>query len=288
MGEWDLIGELFKNLQSQSPMLGRFWLFLMLVFRILILSTVAADLFVDEQEEFVCNTLQPGCRQVCYDEAFPISMYRFWVFHIILISTPALLYLLYAMHHFSKKTVEQSPGASSSTSSSQSSHCSQEKREERHLRRLYLVNVALRLVGEVSMLVGQWWLYGFRVNAQYPCSRYPCPYTVDCFTSRPAEKTIFLCFYFSVGVVAAVSSLLEILYATLKWFCPRRRQRPYTPEDLGHLRRKEEEENLKLAGGKGLSAARLKGGPVRSTGAKKTAVIGRKTYKPASSSPFVV
>ncbi|KAJ3607703.1 hypothetical protein NHX12_024754 [Muraenolepis orangiensis] len=104
MGEWSFLGELFEHLQAHSPMLGRFWLFIMLVFRILILGTVATDLFADEQEEFTCNTLQPGCKQVCYDMAFPISMYRFWVFHIILISTPALIYLLYAMHHLSKKS----------------------------------------------------------------------------------------------------------------------------------------------------------------------------------------
>jgi len=288
MGEWDVIGDLFNNLQSLSPMLGRFWLFLMLVFRILILATVASDLFEDEQEEFACNTLQPGCKQVCYDDAFPISMYRFWVFHIVLISTPALLYLLYAMHRVSKKKVEHYPGPASFSSSrkeedreEEEDRKEEEDREERHLRRLYLVNVAFRLVAEVGVLLGQWWLYGFRVEAQFPCSRFPCPYTVDCFTSRPAEKTIFLGFYFSVGVVAAVSSLSELLYAAIKWFCPRPRRRRYTPEHLDHLRRREEEEeNLKPGGGKGLSATRLKGGPVRSSGARKTSNVGRKSYKP--------
>lgn len=190
-------------------MLGRFWLLLMLVFRILILGTVASDLFEDEQAEFACNTLQPGCKQVCYDLAFPISQYRFWVFHIVLISTPSLLFLMYAMHHHNKKK------AASRWSRTGDAH----SKEELHLRRLYIVNVAFRLVAEAGVLVGQWWLYGFKVEARYPCSRFPCPYTVDCFTSRPAEKTVFLCFYFIVGVVSACSSLLELLYASVKWFC---------------------------------------------------------------------
>uniref|UniRef100_A0A8C6S8M1 Connexin N-terminal domain-containing protein n=1 Tax=Neogobius melanostomus TaxID=47308 RepID=A0A8C6S8M1_9GOBI len=94
MGEWGFLSGLFDSLQAHSPMLGRFWLLLMLVFRILILGTVASDLFDDEQEEFACNTLQPGCKQVCYDMAFPISQYRFWVFHIVLIATPSLLFLI--------------------------------------------------------------------------------------------------------------------------------------------------------------------------------------------------
>ncbi|CAL1599175.1 unnamed protein product [Knipowitschia caucasica] len=206
MGEWDFLGSLFDSLQAHSPMLGRFWLLLMLVFRILILGTVASDLFEDEQEEFACNTLQPGCKQVCYDMAFPISQYRFWVFHIVLIATPSLLFLMYAMHHHNKRS-----GTSTSSSS--------DNREEARIRRFYLVNVAFRLAAEVGFLFGQWVLYGFRVEARFPCSRFPCPYTVDCFTSRPAEKTVFLCFYFVVGLVAAVSSCAELVYSSMKWFC---------------------------------------------------------------------
>lgn len=203
MGEWGFLGGLFDSLQTHSPMLGRFWLLLMLIFRIVILGTVASDLFEDEQEEFACNTLQPGCKQVCYDMAFPISQYRFWVFHIVLIATPSLLFLAYAMHHHNKKN----------------SKFSDRLGEDIRLRRLYLVNVVFRILAEVGFLVGQWLLYGFKVEAQFPCSRFPCPYTVDCFTSRPAEKTIFLCFYFVVGVIAAFFSLAELFYSSSKWFC---------------------------------------------------------------------
>uniref|UniRef100_A0A3B5BDW1 Gap junction protein delta 3 n=1 Tax=Stegastes partitus TaxID=144197 RepID=A0A3B5BDW1_9TELE len=212
MGEWGFLGGLFDNLQVHSTMLGRFWLFLMLVFRIVILGTVASDLFEDEQEEFACNTLQPGCKQVCYDMAFPISQYRFWVFHIVLIATPSLLYLMYATHQHNKRT-----------SRSKFSRCSsQDYREEVHLRRLYILNVMFRIAAEIGCLVGQWFLYGFKVEAQFPCSRFPCPYTVDCFTSRPAEKTVFLCFYFAVGVISALSSIAELFYSSMKWFCCRR------------------------------------------------------------------
>ncbi|CAL8260464.1 unnamed protein product [Arctogadus glacialis] len=292
MGEWSFLGDLFEHLQAHSPMLGRFWLFIMLVFRILILGTVASDLFDDEQEEFSCNTLQPGCKQVCYDHAFPISLYRFWVFHIILISTPAMLYLMYAMHHVSKKKPPSSADGTAST-------CSQDNPEERRLRQLYLVNVAFRLMAEVGVLVGQWWLYGFKLESQFPCSRYPCPYTVDCFTSRPAEKTVFLVFYFGVGVVSAASSLVELLYAAVKWFCPRKQGRrgalgkSYDSHSLSNLRKQEEEANLRFVGGgkalsdSALSSARMKAGPVRSSGARKTSSVGHKTYRLPSSRSFM-
>lgn len=242
MGEWGFLGPLFDSLQAHSPMLGRFWLLLMLVFRILILGTVASDLFEDEQGEFACNTLQPGCKQVCYDMAFPISQYRFWVFHIVLIATPSLLFLMYAMHHHSKKN------SRSKLSHSSSIEAREEAREEARIKRFYLVNVAFRLVAEVGFLVGQWLLYGFRVEAQFPCSRFPCPYTVDCFTSRPAEKTVFLCFYFIVGLIAAVSSCAELFYSSIKWFCAgQEHERACDCQNLKNFHHEEKGEKLQVS-----------------------------------------
>ncbi|XP_045925679.1 gap junction delta-3 protein-like [Micropterus dolomieu] len=273
MGEWSFLGGLFDNLQAHSPMLGRFWLLLMLVFRILILGTVASDLFEDEQEEFACNTLQPGCKQVCYDQAFPISQYRFWVFHIVLIATPSLLFLMYAMHHHNK----------SNSGSKFSQICSQDYREDIRFRRLYLINVAFRLAAEVGFLVGQWLLYGFKVEAQFPCSRFPCPYTVDCFTSRPAEKTVFLCFYFIVGVIAAISSCAELLYSSFKWFCSRK---PFAPEhscvceNLHNFKHDrvvaEEKPRGRTVSENTSSSVRLKGGSLRSSANRKVSSVGHK------------
>lgn len=228
MGEWGFLGGLFESLQAHSPMLGRFWLLLMLIFRIVILGTVASDLFEDEQEEFACNTLQPGCKQVCYDMAFPISQYRFWVLHIVLIATPSLLFLIYTMHHHNKKN----------------SKFKQRYHEDIRLRRLYIVNLMFRILAEVGYLIGQWQLYGFKVEAQFPCSRFPCPYTVDCFTSRPAEKTIFLCFYFAVGMLAALFSCAELFQSSKKWFCiskePLRREHSNSISSLSNLKQEEE------------------------------------------------
>ncbi|XP_011381396.1 gap junction delta-3 protein [Pteropus vampyrus] len=103
MGEWTFLSSLLDAVQLQSPLVGRLWLVIMLIFRILVLATVGGAVFEDEQEEFVCNTLQPGCRQVCYDRAFPVSHYRFWLFHILLLSAPPVLFVIYSMHQASKE-----------------------------------------------------------------------------------------------------------------------------------------------------------------------------------------
>uniref|UniRef100_A0A8B9Y277 Gap junction protein n=1 Tax=Bos mutus grunniens TaxID=30521 RepID=A0A8B9Y277_BOSMU len=68
-------------------------------------------------------------------------------------------------------------------------------------RRCYLLSVALRLLAELTFLAGQALLYGFRVAPRFVCAGPPCPHTVDCFVSRPTEKTVFLVFYFAVALL---------------------------------------------------------------------------------------
>lgn len=288
MGEWGFLSGLFDGLQAHSPMLGRFWLLIMLVFRVVILGTVASDLFEDEQEEFACNTLQPGCKQVCYDMAFPISQYRFWVFHIVVIATPSLIFLMYAAHHHNKRA------------SGHRRSRGRERQEDLHFRRLYSVNVAFRILAEVGFLVGQWQLYGFKVEAQFPCSRFPCPYTVDCFTSRPAEKTVFLCFYFGVSVVALVSSCAELLYGSVKWFClsdvgghrcgPDKEEPDCESENLHNSKQKEAQAALeeKRLGKQGSKGVKVKSGSQRSYPSRKYSSVGSKGGRYVSSKMLLV
>ncbi|CAI5659278.1 unnamed protein product [Oreochromis niloticus] len=273
MGEWGFISGFFDILQTESPMLGRFWLILTLVFRIVVLGTVASDMFEDEQEEFTCNTLQPGCKQVCYDLAFPISQYRFWVFHIVLIATPSLLYLVYATHQHNK--------------SANHSSSSKENREQRALRTLYIITLIFRIVAEIGFLIVQWYLYGFKVEAQFPCDRFPCPHTVDCFASRPAEKTVFLLFYFAVGVISAFSSVVELFYSSRKWFCSNQKNNmeQYDQCDCENLHNHQQEETEEKPGVMTMSEnkasiARAKKGSVRSSYSRKVYSSGHKCKSP--------
>lgn len=215
-------------------MVGRFWLVVMLIFRILILATVGSDVFDDEQEEFDCNTRQVGCKQICYDLAFPISHYRFWVFHIVVLSAPAVLFVIYSMHQTTKinrgqeaeveeeEEVREEKG-NRTGKKTQEHFRLQSSQRTRNIQTFYMVNVVVRIMAEIGFLVGQWLLYGFQVGYQYICKHPMCPHLIDCFVSRPTEKTIFIQFYFMVGLVSALLSLAELVHLFFKDQCRRRR-----------------------------------------------------------------
>ncbi|KAG6924962.1 gap junction protein alpha 3, partial [Chelydra serpentina] len=65
---------------------------------------------------------------------------------------------------------------------------------------------------EIGFIVGQYFLYGFELKPLYRCSRWPCPNIVDCFISRPTEKTIFIIFMLVVACVSLLLNMLEMYH----------------------------------------------------------------------------
>uniref|UniRef100_A0A667ZNF3 Gap junction protein n=1 Tax=Myripristis murdjan TaxID=586833 RepID=A0A667ZNF3_9TELE len=272
MTEWTLLKRLLDAVHQHSTMIGRLWLTVMVIFRLLIVAVATEDVYADEQEMFVCNTLQPGCSTVCYDTFAPISQPRFWVFHIISVSTPSLCFIIYTWHNLSKLPHNTSQrhgygqgaiqgeaevdGRDTYDRSCDSDSCS--IRSHKHLghsladvlegittqclqkgdannvvslsqarphkegngegygvsggvlSKCYVFHVCLRAILEVGFVLAQWKLFGFQVPVHFLCSSAPCTQPVDCYVSRPTEKTIFLLFMFCVGVFCILLNLLEL------------------------------------------------------------------------------
>ncbi|KAL0964059.1 hypothetical protein UPYG_G00317820 [Umbra pygmaea] len=80
------------------------------------------------------------------------------------------------------------------------------------LMKVYVFQLLSRAVFEASFLFGQYILYGLEVAPSYVCTRSPCPHTVDCFVSRPTEKTIFLLIMYAVSALCLLFTILEILH----------------------------------------------------------------------------
>ncbi|XP_048351529.1 gap junction alpha-3 protein [Sphaerodactylus townsendi] len=80
------------------------------------------------------------------------------------------------------------------------------------LLRTYVFNIVFKTVFEVAFIVGQYFLYGFELKPLYRCSRWPCPNIVDCFISRPTEKTVFIIFMLAVACLSLLLNMLEMYH----------------------------------------------------------------------------
>uniref|UniRef100_A0A674D3Z4 Gap junction protein n=1 Tax=Salmo trutta TaxID=8032 RepID=A0A674D3Z4_SALTR len=238
MGDWSFLGRLLENAQEHSTVIGKVWLTVLFIFRILVLGAAAEDVWGDEQSDFTCNTQQPGCENVCYDEAFPISHIRFWVLQIIFVSTPTLIYLGHVLHivRMEEKRKEKEEELRKANRLQEEKELLYNeggdaggggggKKEKPPIRdehgkirirgallRTYVFNIIFKTLFEVGFILGQYFLYGFQLRPLYKCARWPCPNTVDCFISRPTEKTIFIIFMLVVACVSLLLNLLEIYH----------------------------------------------------------------------------
>ncbi|TKS88858.1 Gap junction alpha-9 protein [Collichthys lucidus] len=236
MGDWNFLGGVLEEVHIHSTMVGKIWLTILFIFRMLVLGVAAEDVWNDEQSDFICNTEQPGCRNVCYDQAFPISLIRYWVLQVIFVSSPSLVYMGHAIYQLRALEKER--------------HCKKvalrremeavdvelvevRRRIEKEMRQLeqgklnkaplrgsllctYVAHIVTRSVVEVSFMMGQFILYGHRLSPLYKCEREPCPNVVDCFVSRPTEKTVFMMFMQAIACISLFLSLLEIIHLGFK------------------------------------------------------------------------
>ncbi|XP_034530945.1 gap junction alpha-10 protein-like [Notolabrus celidotus] len=230
MGDWNLLGSILEEVHIHSTIVGKIWLTILFIFRMLILGAAAEDVWDDEQSEFVCNTDQPGCKAVCYDRAFPISLIRFWVLQVIFVSAPSLVYMghaLYCIRALEKERHRKRAQLKDEMDDAEMA-VDAHKRIEKELRRLdeqrkvkkaplrgsllrtYIIHILTRSVVEVCFILGQYALYGIQLEPLYKCERLPCPNSVDCYISRPTEKTIFMVFMIVIAGVSLFLNILEI------------------------------------------------------------------------------
>ncbi|KAG8011037.1 Gap junction alpha-10 protein [Nibea albiflora] len=235
MGDWNLLGGILEEVHIHSTIVGKIWLTILFIFRMLVLGVAAEDVWDDEQSEFVCNTEQPGCKNVCYDQAFPISLIRYWVLQIIFVSSPSLVYMGHALYRLRTLEKERHRKKACLKAELEGTDIQEDhKRIERELRKLdeqkkvrkaplrgsllrtYVFHILTRSVVEVGFIIGQCALYGIGLSPLYKCERLPCPNSVDCFVSRPTEKNIFMVFMLVIAGVSLFLNLLEIFHLGVK------------------------------------------------------------------------
>ncbi|NXX80399.1 CXG1 protein, partial [Urocolius indicus] len=248
---WSFLTRLLEEINNHSTFVGKIWLTVLIVFRIVLTAVGGESIYYDEQSKFVCNTQQPGCENVCYDAFAPLSHVRFWIFHIIMVATPSVLYLGFAMHRIARMPessqrrapaarrarmpmvrrgagrdyeeaeddVEEDPMIfeeieveKEKSPEGGEKHDGRRRIKQDGLMRAYVLHLLCRSLLEAAFLFGQYLLYRFEVSPSYVCSRSPCPHTVDCFVSRPTEKTIFLLIMYAVSGLCLFLNLCELVH----------------------------------------------------------------------------
>ncbi|XP_058408050.1 gap junction alpha-4 protein [Diceros bicornis minor] len=230
MGDWSFLEKLLDQVQEHSTVVGKIWLTVLFIFRILILGLAGESVWEDEQSDFECNTAQPGCTNVCYDQAFPISHIRYWVLQFLFVSTPTLVYLGHVIYLSRREEQLRQKEGELRALPTKDPHVEQALAAVEHqmakisvaedgrlrirgaLMGTYVASVLCKSVLEAGFLYGQWRLYGWAMEPVFVCQRPPCPYRVDCFVSRPTEKTIFIIFMLVVGLISLVLNLLELVH----------------------------------------------------------------------------
>lgn len=214
---WSFLENILSGVNKYSTVVGRIWLSVVFLFRILVYVAAAEQVWKDEQKDFVCNTRQPGCENACFDHFFPISQVRLWALQLIMVSTPSLLVALHVAYR--------------------------EHREAKHKRKLYkdkgsidgglfctyTVSLVCKTAFEVGSLLAFYFLYnGFEVPILLRCTQDPCPNTVDCYIAKATEKKIFLYIMGCTSILCIALNFAEFLYIMWKqlWKYLMRR---YTP-----------------------------------------------------------
>lgn len=273
---WSFLTRLLDEISNHSTFVGKIWLTLLIVFRIVLTAVGGESIYYDEQSKFTCNTHQPGCENVCYDAFAPLSHVRYWAFQVIMITAPTIMYLGFAMHKIARMDDDDykpnsrkrmpivSRGANRDYEEAEDNGEEdpmiqeeiepekevKEKPNKKHdgrrrikrdgLMKVYVFHLLARGLFESSFLFGQYILYGLEVAPSYVCTRSPCPHTVDCFVSRPTEKTIFLLIMYAVSALCLLFTLLEIMhlgYSGIRdCLCrPRPQPRPLRPGQRSSL-----------------------------------------------------
>uniref|UniRef100_A0A8D3D025 Connexin cysteine-rich domain-containing protein n=1 Tax=Scophthalmus maximus TaxID=52904 RepID=A0A8D3D025_SCOMX len=156
---WGFLENVLSGVNKYSTVIGRIWLSVVFLFRILVYVAAAEQVWKDEQKDFS----------------------RLWALQLIMVSTPSLLVALHVAYRERREAKHKRKLYQDKGSIDGGLFCT------------YTLSLVFKIAFEVGFLLAFYFLYsGFEVPILFRCSQSPCPNTVDCYISRAKEKEIFL------------------------------------------------------------------------------------------------
>ncbi|XP_066530436.1 gap junction protein beta 9b [Hoplias malabaricus] len=208
---WMTLEVWLGGVSKYSTVFGRIWLSVVFIFRLLVFLVAAQPVWGnDDTKDFICNTAQPGCKNVCFDNTFPISHIRLWALQLIMVTCPSLLVVAHVkfreqknekynqLHNGNK--LYANPG-----------------RKRGGLWYTYLISLIFKAGIDSAFLYLLYYIYdGYNLPSLIKCNLEPCPNTVDCFITRPTEKRIFTIFMAVTSALCILMCTCEMIYLVCK------------------------------------------------------------------------
>ncbi|XP_004702518.1 gap junction delta-4 protein [Echinops telfairi] len=284
----DLLGFLITTLNYNVTIVGKLWLVVMILLRMLMIILAGYPIYQDEQEKFVCNTLQPGCANVCYDSFSPVSHFRFWLLQSVSVLLPYSLFSVYVLHRgamhavFRRSRAESRPGGPDPSP--------QRMLAIPDFSPGYVAHLLLRILIEAAFGTLHYILFGFVVPMKFSCSAAPCGSKVECYVSRPTEKSIMMLFTWGVSGLSFLLSVVDLIGSVRRMGRRRlaaatcRREHLALLSLAGHVEERrpiskdagwEEGEGVKVPTCPGLWAAEEDAGPHLHSPSEKSGMSGR-------------
>ncbi|XP_026219118.1 gap junction Cx32.2 protein-like [Anabas testudineus] len=194
------LSSLLCKWHSQATLIGKSVLPVLLLVRLVILGAAVHMSWLNDEEEFICNTQMPGCKESCYNELTPLAAPRLWTLQLVLVLAPGLVFLFYLIHLTNRENqVRRSDGE-----------------VKGHALGAYQTCMASVVLVEVAFVVTQSLLFGFWVHVKYTCESFACSHTVDCFVPHAWQKTAFLFIMFITSCVSLLLSAVELICVLMR------------------------------------------------------------------------
>ncbi|GLD62900.1 gap junction gamma-1 protein-like protein [Lates japonicus] len=239
---WSFLTRLLEEIHNHSTFMGKIWLTVLIVFRIVLTAVGGESIYYDEQSKF-----------------------------IILVATPSLMYLGYAVNKiaraeeradsggagggFSRRKpkkhylaarkqhrgieeaeddqeedpmiyevaeVESDVGGAAKRGSSdgqakvKARHDGRQRIKEDGLMRIYVLQLLARSSLEVAFLCGQYALYGFSVPPTYMCSDLPCPQRgLLCVATNGGKRSLLIMYAVSSPLALNIWEMFTLGIGTI-------------------------------------------------------------------------
>ncbi|XP_073725261.1 gap junction beta-3 protein-like [Misgurnus anguillicaudatus] len=203
--DWMYLQDLLSGVNKYSTMFGRLWLSVVFTFRVMVFVVAVQSVWGDETKDFVCDTAQEDCTNVCFDEYFPISHIRLWSLQLIFSTCPSLMVLAHVKYRemrAQRYTTRHKDGQLYANPG----------KKRGGLWYTYILSLVFKAGFDSGFLYIFYLIYGFDMPRMFKCSQEPCPSIVNCYITRPTEKKIFILFMVVSSAVCIFMCICEIIY----------------------------------------------------------------------------